>query len=242
MNVLGVILARAGSVGLPNKHLRLLGGNPVIAHTFDHVESAKRLGMVVASTDCPTIKQLARARGIMVIDRPENLATASASVQDVMLHAMDSVESTTVFRADALVVLYGNVPIRPTGLIDRAIQLLEESGCDSVRSVCTVGKWNPAWMIKLDGDRASAYTTVDGIHRRQDLPSVFLHEGGVVAVSRASMLRGRDNPADPHAFFGVDRRAVVTEFGQTVEIDEIRDLYLAQAILQERRAAQQRVA
>lgn len=242
MNVLGVILARAGSAGLPNKHLRLLDGKPVISHTFDHVEAAKRLGMVVVSTDCPIIKQLARARGIVVIDRPENLATAIASVQDVMLHAMDSVESTTVFRADALVVVYGNVPIRPTGVIDRAIQLLEESGCDSVRSVCTVGKWNPAWMMKLDGDRASAYTTADSIHRRQDLPTVFLHEGAVVAVSRASMLRGRDNPADPHAFFGIDHRAVVTEFGQTIEIDEIRDLYVAQAILQERRAAQQRVA
>jgi CMP-N,N'-diacetyllegionaminic acid synthase len=242
MNVLGVILARAGSAGLANKHLRLLDGKPVIAFTFDHAESAKRLGMKVVSTDCPTIKQLARSRSLAVIDRPANLATSDASVQDVMLHALDSVESTTDFHADAVVVLYGNVPLRPPGVIDEAIDLLAQSGCDSVRSVCPVGKWNPAWMMNLDGDRAQSYVAGGGIHRRQDLPTVFLHEGGVVAVSRASMLRGRENPGDPHAFFGADRRAIVTQPGQTIEIDEIRDLYLAQAILNERRAGQERVA
>lgn len=241
MKVLGVILARAGSMGLADKHLRMLEGKPVIAHTFDHAESASRLGMTAVSTDCPTIRQLARSRGLMTIDRPADLATATASVQDAMLHAMQIVESTTDFRADALVVLYGNVALRPDGVIDRAVDLLLASGCDSVRSVCPVEKWHPAWMLRLDGDRAQWYAP-SGIHRRQDLPPLYLHEGAVVAISRASMLRGRANPGDPHAFFGDDRRAILTETGQTVEIDQARDLYLAQAILQERRAAQQRVA
>jgi hypothetical protein len=30
------------------------------------------------------------------------------------------------------------------------------------------------------------------VHRRQDLPELLLHDGAVVAVSRAAMLRGRD--------------------------------------------------
>jgi N-acylneuraminate cytidylyltransferase len=241
MNVLGVILARAGSMGLAGKHLKLLDGKPVIAHTFDHAESSKRLGMTVVSTDCPTIKQLARSRGIAVIDRPADLATATASVQDAMLHALQTVESTTKFRADALAVLYGNVALRPAGVIDRAIDLLEQSGCDSVRSLCPVGKWHPSWMLKLEGDRAEWYAPA-GIHRRQDLAPLFMHEGAVVAVSRASMLRGRENPNDPHAFFGRDRRGFRTEIGETIEIDHARDLYLAQAILWERRGLQERVA
>jgi hypothetical protein len=36
---------------------------------------------------------------------------------------------------------------------------------------------------------------------------------------------------DPHAFFGTDRRAIVTEIGRTVEIDELRDLFWAEAVL-----------
>ena len=41
MNVLGVILARAGSAGLKNKHLLPLLGRPVIEYTFDHARQAE---------------------------------------------------------------------------------------------------------------------------------------------------------------------------------------------------------
>ena len=41
MNTLGVILARAGSQGLSNKHLRMLGTRPVISYSFEHARLAK---------------------------------------------------------------------------------------------------------------------------------------------------------------------------------------------------------
>jgi CMP-N,N'-diacetyllegionaminic acid synthase len=233
MNVLGIILARAGSAGLTGKHLRRLCGKPVIEYTFDHAAQSRLLTTTIVSTDCPTIKSWAMMRGLPVVDRPMELATASASVQDSLLHAMDKFEySARSFKADALVVLYGNVPVRPEGCIDQAIQLLAQTQCDSVRSFCPVGKWNPAWMSKLDGDKVQPLTP-GSIHRRQDLEELFLHDGAVVAVSRQSMLRGRQNPDDPHAFFGIDRRAIRTEAGATVEIDAPRDLYWADAALRQ---------
>jgi N-acylneuraminate cytidylyltransferase len=232
MNTLAVILARAGSVGLPNKHLLPLCGRPVIAYTFDHARSAKSITRLIVSTDCPEIRRLAAAAGIESIARPAALATSDASVQDVMLHAMVTVERSSSYRADALVVLYGNVPVRGAGVIDRAVQLLAETGCDSVRSLCPVGKWHPAWMSRLRDDRVIALQA-GSIHRRQDLDPLFLHDGAVVAVSRESMLRGRANPGDPHAFFGMDRRGIETESGETVEIDQIRDLYWAEAVLRD---------
>jgi CMP-N,N'-diacetyllegionaminic acid synthase len=241
MNVLGVILARAGSEGLPNKHLLPLLGKPVIAYTFEHAKLATRLGGVVVTTDCPEIAGLARAAGLMALDRPPELATADATVQDVMLHAMQSLEMQSDFRADALVVLYGNVPVRGEGIIDRAVEMLEQSGCDSVRSVCPVGKWHPAWMSRLNGDRMEALQP-GSIDRRQNLDPLFLHDGAVVAVTRASMLRGLTQGDNPHAFFGDDRRGVQTEIGETVEIDHLRDLYWAEATLRARQGAAEREA
>ena len=212
-----------------------LRGRRVIEYTFDHARNSQRLNHVVVSTDCPDIKKLARQRGFSVVDRPDELATADASVQGAMLHAMENAErnpSAEPRAFDALVVLYGNVPVRGAGVIDRALELLEKTGCDSVRSFCPVGKWHPAWMSKLDGDRVEALHA-GSIHRRQDLEPLFLHDGAVVAVSRASMLRGREFPNDPHAFFGVDRRGIRTEMDETVEIDHRRDSYWAEAILRE---------
>jgi CMP-N-acetylneuraminic acid synthetase len=233
MNILGVIMARAGSEGLPNKHLLPLLGRAVISYTFDHALAARRLSGLVMSSDSPAILDLAAARGIRAVQRPPELATADASVQDVMLHAMRTLEARTDFRADGLVVLYGNVPVRGEGAIDRAIELLESTRCDSVRSFCPVGKWHPAWMSKLAGDRVEPLRA-GSVHRRQDLAPLFLHDGAVVAVSRDSMMRGAEQPDDPHAFFGMDRRAIRTEPGETVEIDHLRDLYWAQAVLMER--------
>ncbi len=234
-NVLGVILARAGSVGLKNKHLQPLMGRAVIEYTLDHAQSSRRLTTIIISTDCAGVKHAACARHLRVIDRPAALATADASVQDVMLHALDTVESSGSPRIDALVVLYGNVPLRGDDVVDQAIDLLRSTGCDSVRSFCPVGKWHPAWMSKLDGDRVEALQP-GSIHRRQDLQPLYLHDGAVVAVSRNSMERARACPSDPHAFFGVDRRGIKTEMGQTIEIDHLRDLYWAQAVLNEKQS------
>jgi CMP-N,N'-diacetyllegionaminic acid synthase len=238
-NVLGVILARRGSVGLPGKHLRQLLGRAVVEYTFDHAREARLLSHVVVSTDCPGVKDLALSRGLEVIDRPAQLATAEASVQAAMLHALQRVEHRAGdrFHADALVVLYGNVPVRGAGVIDRAVRKLAETGCDSVRSFCPVGKWHPGWMSRLEEDRVVPLRP-GSIHRRQDLEPLYLHDGAVLAVSRRAMLRGAAHAEDPHAFFGDDRRGIETETGETVEIDHLRDLYWAEAVLRSSQGAQ----
>jgi CMP-N,N'-diacetyllegionaminic acid synthase len=233
MKTLGVVLARAGSKGLPNKHLLTLQGRPVISYTLDHARAASRLSRVVVSSDCPLVRRFGVVNGFDAIDRPRELATDSASVQDVLLHAVDSLRAEHGFHADAVVVLYGNVPIRPTGVIDQAIEMLQDTGCDSVRSFTPVGKWHPAWMSRLKGDVVEPLIA-GSIHRRQDLEPLLLHDGAVVAVSRTSLERGRASPADPHAFFGVDRRGFEVGIGETVEIDARRDLFIADAIMRER--------
>jgi len=230
MNTLGVVLARAGSVGLRNKHTLDLLGRPVISYTFDAAAASVRLSRVIVSSDCPHVLRLARVAGMRTIVRPAALAGAEASVQSAMLHAMRSFEHESGERFDAFVVLYGNVPVRPDGVIDRAVALLESSGCDSVRSFCPVGKWHPAWMSRLNGDVVEPLVP-GSVHRRQDLPPLYLHDGAVVAVSRSSLLRGLEHADDPHAFFGTDRRGIEVEPGATVEIDSLRDFHLAEAVL-----------
>jgi len=88
-------------------------------------------------------------------------------------------------------------------------------------------------MSKIDGDKVEPLQP-GSIHRRQDLTPLYLHDGAIVAVSRSAMLRGEEFPQDPHAFFGIDRRAIRTGMGDTVEVDHQRDLYWAEAVLRDR--------
>ena len=96
-------------------------------------------------------------------------------------------------------------------------------------------------MCRLDGDRAIA-NAPGSVHRRQELAPLFLHEGAIVASSRTSMELARSRRDDPHAFFGTDRRAVLTDVTDTVEVDSRRDLMLAEAILRDRQFPQRNAA
>ena len=80
MNILAVIIARAGSAGLKDKHLLLLHGKPVIQYTLDHAREARSLSRIVVSTDCPTVKKLAERSWFETVSRPASLATGEASV------------------------------------------------------------------------------------------------------------------------------------------------------------------
>ncbi|MCA9285216.1 MAG: hypothetical protein KDA22_08390, partial [Phycisphaerales bacterium] len=128
-----------------------------------------------------------------------------------------------------IVVLYANVPVRPPGLIDRAVRLLRDSGADSVQSYASVGKHHPYWMVKLDEQARVTPNVSNRVYRRQDLPPLFLPDGGVIAVTRESLFR--IDPAEPHAFLGTDRRGVRTEPGDVVDVDDAADLAVAEVML-----------
>ena len=233
MLALGIILARAGSKGLPDKCVRSVLGRPMIAYTFDHALASERLSAVALSTDSRPAQSLALERGIEVIERPAELATDLATVDSAARHAVLSWERSHEQQVDAVVLLYANIPVRPVGGIDRALTQLSESGASSVRTVAPVGKHHPDWLHRLEGDRLVQFR-VNSIYRRQDLEPLFYHDGAVVAVTRAALFDALRTPDDAHAFFGADRRAIVVRPDESVDVDELVDLYVAEAVLRAR--------
>lgn len=228
-----VILARAGSKGAPGKNWAMVAGRPCAWWTIDAALRASTRGRVVVSTDAPQVRAIAIQSGAEVVDRPPELAGDAASVDDAARHAARAAD----LRSPACVILYANVPVRPPGLIDRAVDVWRRTGCDSVQSYAPVGKTHPWWMARVDhdsgrvrpweGDRLN-----HGVYRRQDLPEALAPDGGVLLVSRRALfleVAGAD--PGPHAFLGADRRGVITEPGQVVDIDTPIDLLVADAIL-----------
>ncbi len=237
MSSLCVILGRAGSKGLPNKNLLPLAGRPMIAWSIAHAQSARHVDHLLVSTDGPAIARAATEAGAPVILRPGELASDTATVDTAARHAVERFEADHADpQVDFVVILYANVPIRPPDLIDRAIDKLRQTGCDSVQSVCPVGKMHPYWMKTLAGDSHDELAPYqpNTVYRRQDLPSVYMLDGGIIAVRRSALFTG--DPMQPHAFLGHDRRAIITQPHDVIDIDEPHDLALAEAVLQQRKA------
>ena len=240
-----IILARAGSKGLPGKNTALVAGKPCIEWTFEHAARSRHVGLVAVSTDDDAIKDLAHAHKLTVIDRPEHLAGDTARVDDAARHAVQQLEVSTGLRFTAnrpVVILYGNVPVRPADLTDRALALLTSTHADSVQSYQAVGKYHPWWTARLAEDGAVAPWEGDvlnhGIFRRQALPPAYIPDGGVIAVTKQALtLEIDDIPEGPHAFFGKDRRGVINPEGSVIDIDTRMDLLVADAILQNHKQA-----
>ena len=244
---LAVILARAGSKGLPGKNVLPLAGRPMIAHTIEAACRSSSIDAVCVTTDLPAAAEAARSLGVFVIDRPPQLATDTAPVIAAVCHAVSLYEEAHR-PVTHVAILYGNVPVRPPGIIDRAVTYLIETGADSVRSLTPVEKQHPDWLHRLDGDRMVQYRK-NSIDRRQDLEPLYYHDGAVVAVVRDGLDRwagirglgdqgrrtaGITTQGDPHAFLGEDRRGIVSEGGPTVDVDSMDDLHIAEAIIRSR--------
>lgn len=232
MRTIAVILARRGSKGLPGKNTATVAGRPCIAWTIDDALAAGSVDSVLVSSDDPEALSIASRMGAFCFVRPEELASDTATVDDAVRASIRGVG------ADRVVVLYANVPVRPAGLIDRAVGLLEGSGCDSVQSYERVGKHHPWWTARVDDSTGGVRpwegdVLNGGVYRRQDLPPAYIPTGGVIAMRRAALDLELGVKAGPHAFLGRDRRGVIDAGGSTVDIDSRIDLLVADAVLRE---------
>lgn len=235
MNTLAVILARAGSKGLPDKCTLPLCGRPVLGYTIATAQDSRYVDATVLTTDSPRVAAIGQAAGISVVDRPPELAMDQASVCDAVRHAVESYEHETSQTFDTVVILYGNVPVRGEDIIDRCVDLLMQTGCDSVRTVAPVTKQHPDWIHRLDDDRMVQFRP-NNIDRRQDLEPLCYHDGAAIVVRRDGLFLPQ-TAHDPHAFFGLDRRAVLQDEEDSVDIDTLADFYRAEALIRVRSEA-----
>tara|TARA_Y100000588_G_scaffold381027_1_gene465907 strand:- start:224 stop:964 length:741 start_codon:yes stop_codon:yes gene_type:complete len=236
MTTVAVIIARAGSEGLANKSLQLLKGKPVIAWTIEHALNCRYVDAIVLSSDCPRILAVGCEYQIPVYERPAHLATNVATIDAGVRHGIECWEHESGQRCSYVAILCGNVPIRPPDLTDRVITKLKQTNADSVQSVYPVGKTHPLWMRRLSGaggDELRMYEP-NRVYRRQDLPPVYMLDAGGIVVRRECLFQV--DPAEPHAFLGSDRRAIVTQPGQVIDIDTELDLALAQVIMERNRS------
>ena len=226
MSVLAVVPARGGSKGVPRKNIRPLAGKPLIAHTLLAAQGAGRVTRVIVSTDDPAIADTARAwGGDAPFLRPEKLSGDTAAQIDVVIHALHQAERIDGRTYDAVVLLQPTAPLRQSADIDGALQLLAESGCDSVVSYCKVEREHPYYMATIEDGRPRPIVPIPpGLTARQQYPPAYLRNGAIYAARRALLVEAR-------AFAGPDTRAYIMPYWRSVNIDTQFDFALAEFLL-----------
>jgi CMP-N-acetylneuraminic acid synthetase len=228
LNVLGVIPARGGSKGIPDKNLAPLCGRPLLAYTADAVKASTRLTRTIVSTDDPRIAESARSLGLEVpFMRPAALAVDEAPMLPVLQHAIDAMESSG-FNTDILVLLQPTSPLRRGEHIDAAIDWLQRVRGDSVVSVVEVPhQFNPASVMTLDDGLLRPFLDGPTATRRQDKPRLYARNGPAVLAVHARVIR-------QGSLYGNESWPLLMSQEDSLDIDTPWDLRLVESALSAR--------
>lgn len=133
MIVDALIPARRGSRRLPGKHLRELGGRPLIDWTVRAALEAGCFRRVSLSTDDPELGERATALGLSHFPpRPAALAGDQSASADVVRHYLDWLTAQGVAQPEWLMLLQPTSPFRGAARIREACKIARAAQRDLV--------------------------------------------------------------------------------------------------------------
>jgi N-acylneuraminate cytidylyltransferase len=224
--VLAVVQARGNSKGLPHKNLLPLHGHPLVAYSVSSALQATCVTRTIVSTDSEAIAEAACAYGAEApFRRPASIAADETPDFPVFEHALEWLWEHEHYRPEVVVQLRPTTPLRPRGLIDRAVALLEsDRRADSVRGV-TTPKQTPykMWRGEEDGyiepllqsEFLEPYNMP-----RQRLPTVLWQTGHIDAIWTGTIL-------EQHSLTGRRVRPITVDPACCIDIDTAEDLEAA---------------
>jgi CMP-N-acetylneuraminic acid synthetase len=219
MRILGLIPARKGSKGVPDKNIKLLAGKPLLQYTSDMAIKSNLFSKVVLSTDSEKYRKIGISLGLSVpFLRPENLSTDSAPTIDVIIHTLNYFENIGEY-FDAVCLLQTTSPFRSKETLNMAVEKFINEDTDSLISACKVPlEFNPHWTFKQNAKGLLDLTTGENniISRRQDLPEVY-HRDGSIYITKTSVLKNQ------HSLYGNSISYIETDSKSNINIDSMKD-------------------
>ncbi len=194
MRILTIIPARGGSKSLPKKNILLLNGEPLMCHSVDYSLKSKLIKTTIVSTDSQEIADIAKKCGALVpFIRPTEFAQDDTRDYPVIRHALDFFEAQgEIF--DIYILLRPTSPIRPPGLIEKAVEIFKNNpSATSIRSMAKI-KEHPyrAWQKSQDGSISSFINNEIEPYNipRQELPLLYFQTGDIEAIRRETLING----------------------------------------------------
>jgi CMP-N,N'-diacetyllegionaminic acid synthase len=211
MEIVGLIPARGG---LRGKNLWPLAGKPLLAWTIEATRASTTLTRRIVSTDSEEVAAVGRDLGVEIVRRPVELARDDTPMLEVIRHALGELG-----RCDVLVLLQPTSPLRRAEHVDGAVELLLQTGADSVVSVVEVPhQFRPGSLMRLEASRLVPLDP-DTPLLRQQKPVVYARNGPAVLALRPDRLGER--------LYAGDCRPYVMEQRDSVDVDGPFELELA---------------
>ena len=234
MKTVGLIFARGGSVTVPRKNLRELGGKPLVAHTIEQAKSSI-LDRVIVSTDDSEIAEVARDFGAEVpFLRPSGIAMSTSSIGEGVQHALEWLKEHESL-PDITVIMYPTHPFRKPELINMVVNRLIDFPDMTCCAVAVSTHKNVWWRVRQGprprrtekSELQSGYERVIPgriqSNRQHSEPLFIVNQGVATAVRSELAIRGE--------LYGDDVDLVIDETGLSwIDIDNMLDFRIAEQL------------
>ena len=190
IQIMGLILARGGSKGIPRKNIIPLAGKPLITHTIETAFASGVLERLIVSTDDEEIAQISKDSGAEVpFIRPKALSGDLQAAFPVIQHAVNWLAENEAYYPEYIMLLQPTSPLRNLEDIKKAVSIAIKHEADSVISVYEPDQ-NPEWMFEIEEDgRFKDFDPVKReLSRRQNLKSYYMLNGAIYLVKRSVVL------------------------------------------------------
>jgi len=221
VRILALVPARGGSQRVLGKNLARLGGRTLVRRALDTALEAGCFETVALSSDVEAILREAEGSGAIAIDRPAELASASSTSLDAVSHALGELERESTPYA-AVAVIQATSPFTAPKDLAGAVDLLEQTGAESVVSVARVeAALHPLKLKTLDSEgRLLPYLADDALAPSHTLPPLWVRNGSVYLSRREVIERGL-------LLSETDTRGFEMPAERSFDIDTPRDLAFA---------------
>ena len=218
MRILAVIPARAGSKGIPNKNIRIVGGHPLVYYAIHNAQKSAFITDVIVTTDSPEVAVIASQMGAQVRRRDERLCGDAVTLDAVINDAVDRSVSW-----DYVITMQPTSPTLTAETLDAAIRYTIENQYDTV--ISAINAPHLSWGVK-DGKIVPNYKER---LNRQYLPACY-KETGAFVISKASVVTEKTRIGEKVSVYEVSE-------SESQDVDTFSDLQCVEAILRSHKVA-----
>ena len=190
---IAILPLRAGSKGLPGKNIRPLNGIPLYRHTLD--QALRAVGRCVITTDIPEILTADLPDKCMVISRPPHLAQDTTTMEEVLFHVFEYLETSKIL-PEMAVLLQATSPLRRDKDIHDAIYRYQSGQDELVMSVTPTDPKFLKYGFLKDGKFNPVSCNQYCFENRQNLPDMVRPNGAVYVFSPEDFRKNRGLTTD----------------------------------------------
>ena len=218
MKILGVIVARGGSKGIPRKNIKLFNFKPLIYWSIVAAQESNHIDRVIVSTEDQEIADVARKYSAEVpFLRPKKFAMDNSPGIDPVIHLLENIDNV-----ESLLLLQPTSPLRETKHINEIFELKERFNAESVVSV-SLAKKNIIFAMD-ENNLLSSISKEFKLLPRQEFSNLYNLNGALYLSSTESILRNR-------SFFSPTTLGYIMPEEYSVDIDTPLDWEIAEFLM-----------